>query len=245
MSLEAGYCYRFGLGWQYASEAMVSFGFEPTPDGRRVSRSFAVRTARLRAPSGSYSVCADDSGPVLVTVVSISPDGTMATDELLEYAMVVARTPEPPELADARRARETQEAAAVSAQMQANVEAARAREEEARARAAREQAMQANATSSGSSSSNGAASSGASGPRSVTVHSDCERTIGLYRGSGRPPYGSGTYGNISSNSTESFTLSAGETLWLVDDSRNPISSYAPSGGERVAVTRGCAGFARD
>lgn len=86
-----------------------------------------------------------------------------------------------------------------------------------------------------------------SGPEhySISLHSDCSHTVGLFHGNGRPPFGSGTYGSISSNSTESFSGFVGsETFWITDDSRNGVSAYTPSAGSQsIQITSGCGGFA--
>jgi hypothetical protein len=80
---------------------------------------------------------------------------------------------------------------------------------------------------------------------SLTLHNSCPRTVGLYHGtgSGRPPFASGTYGSIGSNTTESFSGFAPETFWIVDDSRNGVSSFTASGGsQRVEIVSSCSGF---
>ncbi len=86
-----------------------------------------------------------------------------------------------------------------------------------------------------------------SGPStySLSLHSDCDHTLGLFHGNGRPPFGSGTYGTISSNSTKSFSGFVGsETFWITDDSRNGLSAYTPSAGSQsIEITSGCGGFA--
>lgn len=86
-----------------------------------------------------------------------------------------------------------------------------------------------------------------SGPAtySLSLHNDCDHTVGLFHGNGRPPFGSGTYGTLSANSTESFSGFVGsETFWITDDSRNGVSAYTPSAGSQsIEVTSGCGGFA--
>ncbi|MBI2894501.1 MAG: hypothetical protein HYY06_13195 [Deltaproteobacteria bacterium] len=85
-----------------------------------------------------------------------------------------------------------------------------------------------------------------SGPQtySLTLHNSCDRTVGIFHGSGRPPFGSGTYGSIGSNTTQSYSGFAPETFWIIDDSRNPVSTFTTSGGsQRVEVLESCTGFA--
>lgn len=83
---------------------------------------------------------------------------------------------------------------------------------------------------------------------SLTLHNSCSQTVGLYHGTGggRPPFATGTYGSIGSNTTESFSGFAPETFWIVDESRNGVSSFTASGGsQRIEITSGCSGFAAD
>lgn len=77
---------------------------------------------------------------------------------------------------------------------------------------------------------------------SLTLHSDCPQTVGLFHGSGRPPSGSGTYTSIGANTTQSFSGLAGEQFWIIDGNRNGVSAFTPSGTQRMAILNSCNGF---
>jgi hypothetical protein len=84
-----------------------------------------------------------------------------------------------------------------------------------------------------------------SGPAhySISIHSDCDRTLGLYQGDGTPPYGSGTYGSIGSNTTTSYSGFAPENFCVMDEQRNALGCYTASGGSvRVEIPSTCSGF---
>ncbi len=100
----------------------------------------------------------------------------------------------------------------------------------------------------GSTSSGGSygstSSGGASNYFSLTLHNSCPDTVDLFIGDGTPPFGSGTYTNIGSNTTQSESGTLPETIWIVDESRNPISSFSPSAGSSsVQILESCSGFA--
>ena len=100
----------------------------------------------------------------------------------------------------------------------------------------------------GSTSSGGSYGSTSSGPPtnyySLTLHNSCPETLDLFIGDGTPPFGSGTYTNIGSNTTQSESGTLPETFWIVDESRNPISSFSPSAGSSsIQILSSCSGFA--
>jgi hypothetical protein len=89
----------------------------------------------------------------------------------------------------------------------------------------------------------GSGSSGGSQIVSLSLHSDCPETVRLFFGD-TPKFGSGTESSISSNSTESHSMRAGEMVWIVDQSGNGMSSLTVNPGQtHVTITRSCAGFA--
>jgi hypothetical protein len=99
-------------------------------------------------------------------------------------------------------------------------------------------------SSSGSPSSGSRAGAGVQ-TVSLTLHSDCPRTVRLFFGS-TPKFGSGTESSIFPNSTESRSMREGEMVWIVDESGNGVSNFTASGNRtRVTITRSCSGFAVD
>ena len=78
---------------------------------------------------------------------------------------------------------------------------------------------------------------------SLTLHNSCPQTVGLFHGNGRPPFGSGTYGSIGSNTTESFSGTQGEQFWITDANRNGVSAFTPSGSQNMEILDSCNGFA--
>jgi hypothetical protein len=56
----------------------------------------------------------------------------------------------------------------------------------------------------------------------------------------KPKFGSGTYSNMSSNSSTSKSMQAGDMIWIVDESQNGISSVTIEGGmNTVEITGNC------
>jgi hypothetical protein len=94
-------------------------------------------------------------------------------------------------------------------------------------------------TSSGSSST-----PTSSGPAmaSVTLKNNCSDRVRVFFGD-KPKYGSGRYSWISSNSVSSYSMQAGDMLWIVDESDNGLSSTSVgAGSSRVEITSQCTGF---
>ena len=88
-------------------------------------------------------------------------------------------------------------------------------------------------------------SSASSAPQnySLTLKNNCSESVDLFVGD-KPKFGSGTYSSIGSNTIRSFSGFAPETIWIVDDSRNGVSSYtAQAGSQRVEILDSCTGFA--
>jgi len=78
---------------------------------------------------------------------------------------------------------------------------------------------------------------------SLDLKNECRETVNLFIGD-RPPFSSGTYTTLGSNTSTSYTGFAPETIWIVDDSRNPVSSYSVgAGSQRVQILESCTGFA--
>lgn len=123
-------------------------------------------------------------------------------------------------------------------------EARRAEEERRQAaRRAEESASRARAEqSSGGSGGGGRSSSPSGGSWSLTLKNNCKKTVKLFLGN-KPKFGSGTSTSISSNTISSYSGSAGDMIWIVDDHENGLSSVSPSGSQRMQITEGCTGFA--
>lgn len=78
-------------------------------------------------------------------------------------------------------------------------------------------------------------------PTSIEVHSDCPQTLPLFIGE-KPKYGSGTKTSISSNTTTTYPRKSDgtQTIWIIDDSENGISSVSVSTDtKRVEIDRSC------
>lgn len=77
---------------------------------------------------------------------------------------------------------------------------------------------------------------------SITLRNTCSQTVDLFFGE-KPKFGSGTYSNMSSNSSTSKSMRPGEMIWIVDDSQNGISSVTVEAGTNtVEITGDCTGF---
>lgn len=78
---------------------------------------------------------------------------------------------------------------------------------------------------------------------SLELHNSCPQTVSLFIGD-RPPFSSGTYTTLGSNTTTSQSGFAPQTIWIVDSARNPVSSYSVgAGSQRVEILASCTGFA--
>lgn len=113
---------------------------------------------------------------------------------------------------------------------------------ESQRRADEEQAMTPSSDDSSSDGSSG--SSGAAAPNSVsiTLRNTCRSSVDVFFGD-KPKFGSGTYSNLSPNTSTSKSLRPGDMIWIVDDSQNGVSSITVSASTRtVEVTSGCTGL---
>jgi len=156
----------------------------------------------------------------------------MATAQALPWASAEDHAFFEEQLAIEQARREAERQAEL--ERQAQLEAERAAREEAR--------RQAEAQAAANNTNAGGGGGGHYSAR-VSVSSDCDKTVNLFRGSvsyGNP--GSGTYGNHSSNSRSSYSLSGDDELCLLDDSRNILSCVKPQDGARLEITESCSGF---
>lgn len=91
----------------------------------------------------------------------------------------------------------------------------------------------------------GGAAAGGPAIDSLTLHSDCSATVKLFVGE-KPKYGSGTSTSISSNATESFTVQAGKSLWIVGANDEGIAEYVGQPGtHRMKIPASCKEFVAD
>lgn len=81
------------------------------------------------------------------------------------------------------------------------------------------------------------------GNYSLSLKSECPRTLKVFFGD-KPKFGSGTTKHISSNSISSHSGFAGKMMWILDSSGNGVSSYMLSAGRHnIKITKSCSGFA--
>lgn len=77
---------------------------------------------------------------------------------------------------------------------------------------------------------------------SITLRNTCAQTVDLFFGE-KPKFGSGTYSNMSSNSSTSKSMKPGEMIWIVDASQNGISSVTVEAGTNTIEIMGdCSSF---
>jgi hypothetical protein len=84
----------------------------------------------------------------------------------------------------------------------------------------------------------------AAGPQrvSVSIYNACPDTVKLFEGDD-PKFGSGRTSSLSHNQTQSFSLKAGDQVWLLDSDGNGVSSLSASPSmARVEVNDSCSGF---
>jgi len=128
LTVEGGFCYDAALAWDGPQTTMLSIGFEKRPDGKPMNDAFAVLTARLAPPGGEKTFCVDRGGTILVTLTALSPAGTVEMNARFDHTLVLGKRKEGGEAGFRRRDDEKQRAAAITAQMDANVAAAKERE---------------------------------------------------------------------------------------------------------------------
>jgi hypothetical protein len=77
---------------------------------------------------------------------------------------------------------------------------------------------------------------------SLSLHNSCNRTVKLFIGE-KPPFSSGTNTSLGSNTTTSYSGTAPENIWVVDDSGHPLSSYTTRPGmQTMQILETCSGF---
>jgi hypothetical protein len=62
---------------------------------------------------------------------------------------------------------------------------------------------------------------------SVTVRSQCSKTVRVFFGQ-KPKFGSGRTSSVSSNSVSSESFNTGDMMWIVDESDNGLASTTVS-----------------
>jgi hypothetical protein len=82
----------------------------------------------------------------------------------------------------------------------------------------------------------------AAGPVSVTIRSQCGKTVRVFYGD-KPKFGSGTTSTISSNSSQSHSFKPGDQMWIVDDHDNGVSNATVSPTTReLEIGASCTGI---
>jgi hypothetical protein len=75
--------------------------------------------------------------------------------------------------------------------------------------------------------------------RSVTIRSECRKTVRLFYGN-RPRFGSGTYDTLGANTMMSHTFRVGEQMWLVDEHDDGIANtQISSSTEEIRIGSSC------
>lgn len=86
-----------------------------------------------------------------------------------------------------------------------------------------------------------ASASGGPAQVSVTLINRCSRSVKVFFGK-IPKFGSGTQSTLGGNSRQNHSFREGETMWLLDDAGNGVSSVTASPGMReIEVTSACTG----
>jgi hypothetical protein len=128
--VRGGHCYLAALAWSFDRPASASINFQSRDDGQLVNDFVGGARRRLESRGGVLRFCADRDGEALLTVSAVQPSGTIANNELLEYAFALGEKPESEGEATARRAQEQAAGARSQARIDANI--ARAEERERR-----------------------------------------------------------------------------------------------------------------
>ena len=96
--------------------------------------------------------------------------------------------------------------------------------------------------------SGGSTNGGAAQPQpqstfySLSLHNSCKATVKLFIGE-KPPFSSGTNTSLGNNTTTSYSGSAPENIWIVDESGKPMSSYTTHpGSQTMQILESCTGF---
>jgi hypothetical protein len=70
---------------------------------------------------------------------------------------------------------------------------------------------------------------------SFTLHNNCPHEVLLFYGD-HPQRGGGTQSSIGANTSESKFMRAGQSIWIIDKDRKPVSVFT------VDITESCSGF---
>ena len=78
---------------------------------------------------------------------------------------------------------------------------------------------------------------------SLSLKNNCRQKVLLFVGD-KPKFGSGTKTSIGANTIRSFSGNAPETIWIIDDASQGLSSFTTSpGSQRMQILPSCTGFA--
>ena len=133
------------------------------------------------------------------------------------------------------------EQARIEAERQRQADAARAAERERERE--RDRAAQAERDAMAARGGGGGGGGGGSSYFSMSLKNECPRTVKLFIGD-KPKYGSGTNTSIGANTISSYSGTAPQMYWIIDDSENGLSAYtARPGSQSVRILPSCTGFA--
>jgi hypothetical protein len=84
-------------------------------------------------------------------------------------------------------------------------------------------------------------SGGSPSTYSLRLHNSCSKPVLLFFGN-KPKFGSGRKERLGTNTTTSYSGGAPQTVWIIDESENGLSSFVASGSQSVQITSSCTGF---
>jgi len=85
--------------------------------------------------------------------------------------------------------------------------------------------------------------SGGPSTYSLRLHNSCSKPVLLFFGD-KPKFGSGRKERLGTNNTTSYSGGAPQTVWIIDESENGLSSFVASGSQSMQITSSCTGFSR-
>ncbi|MCB9792507.1 MAG: hypothetical protein H6741_07230 [Alphaproteobacteria bacterium] len=177
--------------------------------------------------------CPEKSGPVTVDMIVPGADGAPLGEGTLRAVLYTKS------ISEAELVKRAADREAGMAESRAAGEAARAAEETRRAEREAEAAAQRSAAAKASAET---PTTSASQHFSLSLKSECPSTVKVIEamGSGSPPNVNGTRSRVTSNSIESYSGNAPWTLWLVNDSEQPLGSWtATPGSHSMKITSSC------
>jgi hypothetical protein len=119
---------RFLFAWAFDGQAQPTVTYQARSDGLPVNDSVGGANGGLDNHAGTLRFCADRDGEALLSISAIGSNGTIANNELLEYAFALGDKTESASEATARRAEDRAAGTGACTHRESNIAVAKERE---------------------------------------------------------------------------------------------------------------------